>query len=160
MALAATKRQAALEAAQAEAVASAPTVCTDASGARIRTVSVHLTPFAPGARDLPLHHERRWKTFYGVSPGQVVRATLKRLRQSPRAMTATQETPPDLQGGGDVSLMGRVPPEMIRQLSTERGEPVPFAIFYDGLTVAEVQDALDQLVAAGWEPPAPLPENL
>lgn len=155
----ATKRDAAIAAQQAELAAAAPTICTDASGARIRTVGVHLTPFAPGARELPLDHPRRWHVFYGVSPSQVLRATLKRLRQSPRALTAALETAPDLDGRVDVSLMGHVPAEHLRQLSGDP-EHVPFAIFYDGLSLAETAEALAQLVAAGWEPPAPLPQNI
>jgi hypothetical protein len=148
-----TKRNAARAAQAAEDRANIPTVCTDASGARIRTVEVHLTPFAPGVRELPLHHPRRWATFYGVSPAQAVRTTLKRLNQSPRHLTAAVETP------GDVSLQGAVPPELLRLLSGDP-ERVPFAVFTAGLTLAEVEAALAGLVAARWEPPVALPANL
>jgi hypothetical protein len=151
-----SKKAATLEAMQAEAAASAPTVCTDASGVRIRTVAVHLTPFAPGCRSLPLNDRKRWATLWGVTPVRAVKATCKRLNQSPRNLTVDTAA----QAAGDVALMGAVPPELLELVSARRSERVPFAIYWDGLTAAEIQEALAALVAAGWEPPVALPDNI
>lgn len=150
-----TKRDAALATQAQAARAALPTVVTDASGARIRTVAVHLTPFAPGIGTLALQHPRRWATLYGKSPLQAVRATCARIRQSPRDLVVDTAA----QAAGDVALMGQVPPELARLVSDAAATRVPFAIFWDGITAAEVTDALAALVTAGWTPPAPLSTN-
>lgn len=143
----ATKRDVALAAQRAEAQAANPTVCTDASGARIRTVGVHLTPFAPGARLLAINSPKRWAVLYGYTPERALKATLKRLGRSPRSMSVAMDAP------GDVSLMGPVAPADLGLISALPDERVPFAIFHEGLTETEAAQALAALAAAGWEPP-------
>lgn len=145
-----SKRDAALEAARADAARSRPGVY-DASGARMRTVGVHLTPFWSGAERLPIHSPRRWATFYGVTPNRVVRSALRKLDLSPRTAGAAETVP------GDVELTAPIRPELVGLVSGEP-ERVPLAIFYDGLTLRELQDALAQLSAAGWEPD-PTPQS-
>lgn len=127
-----------------------PSVLTDASGARIRTVGVHLTPFAPGVKTLPLDHPKRWRVFYGVTPSKIVRTTLKRLGLPARLARPGREV------NGDVELLAPVPPEELRLLSGLDGELAPFAVFWDGLTLSELTETLDALSAAGWEPPPPI----
>lgn len=117
-----------------------------ASGARTRPISVHLTGFAPGCADLALADKRRWRTFYGRTPDQVVRSTLARLKLAPGAVRTATEA------DGDVSLLGDVPPELLRLISGVAGEPVPFAVFWDGLGEPELQAVLATLVAGGWKP--------
>lgn len=145
---------AALATRQALAAPAIPTVCTDASGARIRTVGVHLTEFAPGCRGKRLQHPDRWRTFYGVTPAKMLRTVLRKLQLPPGALTVAGHV------NGDVDLLIQVKPEDLRLVSTEadRVERAPIAVFWDGLTEAEVQGALDQLAAAGWTPPAPITE--
>ena len=56
-----------------------------------RHVGVHLTPFAPGIRSLPLGHPRRWATLWSRTPRGAVAATLNRLGLSPQAVAVAPE---------------------------------------------------------------------
>lgn len=128
------------EAERAEAMAAG------ASAARTWPISVHLTPFAPRCADLRIDHPSRWKTFYGLTVDQVVRATLKRLNLAPGACTAAVE-------GNDTALLANVPPELLKLVSGRPGEPVPHALFWDGVSVEQLTQALNDLTARGWLPP-------
>lgn len=123
----------------------------DASAARTWPIAVHLTPFAAGCAELRIDHPRRWKTFYGRTPEQVVRATLERLQLPASACQAARE------GATDVALLAPVAPEVLQLISAERGELVPHALFWDGLTEAQLKTCLAELTARGWKPPARLP---
>lgn len=123
------------EAARAAQHAPIPTVCTDASGARIRAVGVHLTPFVKGLEGAAIDNPKRWARLWGVSPAKAVAKTLRRIGVSPRAAVVTPE------------------PDATVSLSADRdGELRPLATFWDGLTEAEVREALAALAASGWEP--------
>lgn len=123
----------------------------DASAARTWPISVHLTPFAAGCADLRIDHPRRWKTFYGRTVEQALRATLARLALPASACSAAQEGP------HDVALLAAVPDHLVQGVASDPGEPVPHALFWDGLTLAELRTALAELTAHGWKPPAALP---
>jgi len=129
------------EAAYAAAMAAQapPPICTDASGARIRLVAVHLTEFARGCAGMAGGNPKRWATLYGVSPRTAVAKTLQRLGVGPRAV----QVQPHIAGadGADIDLCAE-----------REGQLVPLATFWDGLTEAEVRDALQQLEAERWEP--------
>jgi hypothetical protein len=122
-----SKRESAIAAAQAEAVAA-----MNASAARTWPISVHLTPFARGCERLAINSPARWKTFYGRTPGQVVRNTLKRLNLTPAECRARAE-------GTDVALLAGAP-------------PVPHALFWDGLTVDQLAAELKALADQRWTP--------
>lgn len=122
-----------------------PTACVDASGARIRTVGVHLTPFAPHCEGLSVENRKRWAVLHGVSPERAVRATLKRLNRSPRAVR--------LQAfDTGVDVLSRPTVATLHKVADAEQDFAPFAHFTDGLTLAEAQAALDALIASGWEP--------
>ncbi|WP_337186608.1 hypothetical protein [Phenylobacterium sp.] len=143
---AANRQAARAEAAAVAATAAAGAVCVDARGARIRTVAIHLTGFAPRCEGLAIDNPRRWATLYGVSPERALRALLKRLARAPRAV---RFAPGPALGDVDVlaeptvQAMGRAGPDAL----------VPFATVWDGLTEAELTEAQAALIAAGWEPP-------
>lgn len=120
----------------------------DASAARTWPIAVHLTPFTRGCEQLPIDDKRRWKTFYGRSVEQAVRATLIRLNLPPSACLAAQE------GNGDVALLGPAAPELLKLISSKPGEPVPYALFWDGMTVEQLRGALADLTGRGWKPDA------
>ncbi|MBW8815565.1 MAG: hypothetical protein JF588_19260 [Caulobacterales bacterium] len=130
-----------------------PTVCTDASGARIRTVAVHLTPFAPGCEGLAIANPKRWATLYGRTPLGAVKATLKRINRPPRAVAIAAGPAP-----GDVDLLAR--PTVAQLGKASDGEAVPFATFHHGLTLVEVRAALAALVAEDWAPARAFPADL
>lgn len=136
------KRAAAAEAAKVDA--------RHASAARTPNppISVHLTPYAPGCSGLPIQHPRRWKTFWGQPRGEVVRKTLDRIRLAPGAARAER------QGREDVCLLGPVPAERLAQAEAGQMEMVPFAIFFDGLSAADLSAELAALQAQGWRPQA------
>lgn len=133
---------------RAAAIATQREPCADASAARpaTRPISVHLTGFAPGRAREPINSRRRWATFYGRTPFQVVRATLKECRLAPAAVRTETEV------NGDVAVLGEVPPELLRLVSSAPGALVPFAIFWDGLSEPELQHELAALAASGWVP--------
>jgi len=133
-------KRAIAQAAQAAAPAGA-----SAARAPSQPISVHLTPFAPGCAGAPIHDARRWRTFYGKTPDEVLRATLKRIRRAPGAVRAKAEN-------GDVLLLADVAPEVLRQLTDAPTEAVPFAVFWDGLTLDQVRAGLGDLAARGWVP--------
>lgn len=130
----------------------ARTEASAADLARPRRISVHLTGFAPGCDRIGSHDRRRWKTFYGQTPGPIARALLKRLARAPAEVGAHQEI------NGDLCLTGQAPPELAGFLSTEPGEPVVLAMAWEGLTLAEWTACRAALIAAGWRPdPAAIP---
>lgn len=132
--------------AQALAIAAPAADAVPASAARTGPVSVHLTGFAPGCEKLGIQSPRRWATFYGRTISQVVRSTLTRCRLDPARVTTAAEV------NGDVNLLAPVPPELLALQSSEPGVPVPFAIFWDGLAQADLDQELARLRAAGWRP--------
>lgn len=142
-----TKRDVALAAQAAAAQGPTPTHCTDASGARIRTVCVHLTNFAPGCDGMAIDNRKRWATLWGVSPLRAVKATLKRVNRSPQAVRFEPGAAP-----GDVNLMARPTVAQLDRSDVENQGLVPFATIWTGLTPAEATEALAALVADGWEP--------
>jgi hypothetical protein len=127
---------------QVPAQAGIPTVILDASGARIRTVGVHLTPFAPGVAGLAIDNPKRWRTFYGTTPEKVLRSTLARLRLAPGAVQLA------VSAAGDLDLLAE---------HEQALESVPHAVFWDGLPEAEARAALEALRARGWTPDPPEP---
>ena len=131
----AAKRTAALDARAEEGRA-----LIDASAARTRPISVHLTPLAPGCAYEPVDSKKRWRTFYGRSPDEVMRKTLKRLRLAPGAVRLATEN-------GDLLLRAQIP-------EARPGDLAAHAIFWDGLTQFEAQAVLDSLAAQGWRPDA------
>lgn len=153
MSLAPSKRAANL-AAQAEAAREPlATECTDASGARIRSVGVHLTPFAPHCEGLSVDNPRRWAVLRGVSPERALRATLKRINRAPAAVRlAAFDT--------GVDVLARPTVATLHKVADAEQDLAPFAHFTDGLTLSEAQAALDALKTAGWEPPASIPSNI
>jgi citrate lyase gamma subunit len=122
----------------------------DASAARTWPIAVHLTPFAPGCARLRIDDKRRWRTFYGRTVEQVVRSTLARLALPASACTAAQEGP------HDVALMAAVPLALVQGVSSRPGEPVPHALFWDGVSVDQLKAVLADLTARGWKPPEPI----
>jgi len=133
-----------------EAVSTQETAPAHASAARTWPISVHLTNFAPGLERVGINDKRRWATFYGRTPNQVVRATLTRCRLSSTEVSVERAA----DGGAD--LLAPAPPELERFLSSEPGRPVPFASFWDGLDVDQLQLELADLRRRGWSPPAPV----
>ena len=134
------KREAAL-AAQA-----APRQPADESAVRTWPISVHLTPLAPGCSREAIDSKRRWRTFYGATPAQVVTATLKRLKLAARAVQAEGEV------NGDVLLLAPVPANLQRWV-TDAPELAPFAVIWDGLDLDQVRAELAALAARNWTPP-------
>lgn len=137
--------------AQAAELAEVRAAAAHASAARTWPISVHLTPFAAGCEALRIDSPRRWKTFYGRTVEQAVRATLDRLALAPSACLAAAE------GDGDVALMAAAPPELLKLISAKPGEPVPYALFWDGVTADQLKTALADLTGRGWKPRAHLP---
>lgn len=127
----------------------------DASAARTWPISLHLTPFAPGCQTLAIDNPRRWRTFYGRPVMQVVKAVLARLNLTPTAVRAGPGA-----GPGDVDLLALPPAHLDGALSTPQGALVPYATFWDGLTLADLESAIAELTAQGWKPAAPLPANV
>lgn len=117
-----------------------------ASAARTSPVHVHLTPFAPGCEKLGMASPRRNATFYGKTLSQVLRATLKRCQLPPGAARIETED------GGDINLLGPVPPELAGLQSSEPGVPVPFAIIWAGAEAPALVQTLEALRASGWTP--------
>ncbi len=123
----------------------------DASAARTWPISVHLTPFAPGCRDMAIDNPKRWRTFYGRSVEQATRSVLTRLNLRPGAVRVSIEP------SGDVNMLATPPAELDGMRSTASGQLVPFATFWDGVTSAELEATLSSLAAQDWVPPAKLP---
>lgn len=145
------KREAHLAAAKDQDRAEA---AVDASGARTEPtwpIAVHLTPFAPGCERLRIDDKRRWRTFYGRTPDQVVRSVLGRLSLPPSACQAAREA------SGDIALLSAVRPELLKLVSSTPGELVPHALFWDGLTEDQLKTCLTDLTGRGWKPAAQLP---
>lgn len=136
-------------AAKRQATVAAVAQPPDASAARTWPIAVHLTPFAPGCERVGISDKRRWATFYGRTPAQVLRTTLTRCRLTPTAAAVA------LEPNGDVSLQAHVSPEIARLISSAPGTPVPFAIFWDGMTAERLTAELAALRAQGWVPPHP-----
>lgn len=137
--------------AAAQAEADRVLALADASAARTWPISVHLTPFAPGCRDMAIDNPKRWRTFYGRTVDQAVRSVLTRLHLKPGAVRVAIEP------GGDVNIVATAPAELDGMKSTAAGQLVPFATFWDGASKAEVEAALVALTNQGWIPPAKLP---
>lgn len=136
------KREAHAEALQAAERARA---AADASAARTWPISVHLTPFAPGCAALPIDDRRRWKTFYGRTVEQALRAVLTRLGLPASACAVAQEGPQE------VALLVPAAVERVADVA------MPHALFWDGATLDQLAGALAGLTAQGWKPAAALP---
>ena len=95
-----------------------------------RDVALGLTPYAPGVEGKTLGDPARWLTFYAVSPNRAVAALCHRLGRLPSALTAADA--PDCAA----VILGRVEGER---------EAVPLALVASGLTVSEINLALDAL---------------
>jgi len=95
-----------------------------------RDVAVGLTPYAPGVEGKALAAPERWLTYYAVSPNRAVAALCHRLGRLPSGLTAVEA--PDCAA----ALIGRVEGER---------EAVPLALVAFGLTVTEINLALDAL---------------
>lgn len=95
-----------------------------------RDVAVGLTPYAPGVEGKALAAPERWLTYYAVSPNRAVAALCHRLGRLPSSLAAV-ESP-----GCAAALIGRVEGER---------EAVPLALVAFGLTVTEINTALDAL---------------
>ena len=123
-----------------------------ANGVRIAhpPIAVHLTPFAPGCERLAIGHPDRWRTFHARPAISVVRTVLTRLRLDPAACRASAEP------NGDSGLLAPVPPERLRLVAADdqdlAGAPVPQALFFDGLTPAQLGACLTELAQARWTP--------
>jgi hypothetical protein len=132
----------------------APRGSPDARAARTPTppasmIQVHLTPYAPGCRDLATSHPKRWATFVGRPPARVIRALLTRLRRAPGDVRVRTDDPPLVVGDwADVDLMAEVD-----------GVAVPVATICRGVTGAQAADILADLAKAGWRPRDILPAS-
>jgi hypothetical protein len=104
---------------------------TPASLSQIRTVIVHLTPFAPGCGGHSVGDRRRNRTFWQRPPVRVMRSVLSRLQREPHQVVVFEHP------SGDVDLHARVEPF---------GD-VPVASFWEGLTADEARAALLTLAA-------------
>ena len=106
---------------------------------RTTPIGVHLTDFAPGCAGLAMGNPKRWRTLYGRTPAQALRATLVRLRLEPKAVQVCEvcANPKD---SADIELRAAAPDKTLQ----------PFAIFYDGVTADQARAALAAMVAEGW----------
>lgn len=107
------------------------------------SVLIHLTPAAPGLDGTLPDHQGRTREFHWVATLAVMRATLTRLQRAPHDVRAVTHI------GGDVDLVAVEDPHA----------GLPLALIWDGLTAAEANRCLAELVKAGWKPRPTQPRN-
>lgn len=101
-----------------------------------RHVTVRLTDWAPGCLGLTADDDAVCKTLWSRTPLDVVRAVLRKLDLAADEVEAGQY-------GGDPALIGPADPAEF----PEQSAPVPLALFWEGLTASELEEALAQAVA-------------
>lgn len=104
----------------------------------LRTITVHLTPYAPGCRTYEVSSPRRWRTYEASSPEHVMRSVLTRLKRRPDQVRVRTEDPPlDC-----IELLAEV---------DDYGF-IPVADIMVGMSEADVNATLSALDRQGWRP--------
>lgn len=116
------------------------------SAPAVRSISVHLTPYAIGCNNLAHDDDRRWKTWWNLPALDVVRKVLARLRLKPGQIRAARQV------NGDIALSLADQSEILIEGDPANDDPAPLALLYGDLTLGDVEAALRDLHRRGWIP--------